>query len=108
MKKTLSLETLAGLIEIQYRDAGEYFELEELSLPKDTVEECSGIWKDDSVFELLEYGMRLRIPTNVLIGIINATRNLVNDKDTSWWDRESELHKKFKDLVKPATAKSLT
>lgn len=99
LEKTFTIELPGGnYLEVKARESqGSWWETYEISLPPLKLESpslgLSGIWKDETVFNF-EDNLKIRIPTETLLALINQVRMLATDKETSWWNRDVELHRK--------------
>jgi len=69
---------------------GNYWETDEISMPIMSKVECSGIWKDEIVFNM-EDDWTLRFPTEAFLELVRAMKFLAQDKKTSWWQDNREL-----------------
>lgn len=98
MQKVISHELPSGgLLDICYREENDFWQVESINLPGDEPTKVVGIWDDESVFKTEDY--ELRLPTVVLIEIISLTKDLVNDKD-SWFSNKEDLREKLRRALK--------
>lgn len=100
MEKTITIPVIASDVSIRQEEQSYGFVTREISLPDEKPYSASGIWKDESVFacgdEREDY--QLRMSTDVLLALIEQTKQLTESPNTHWWSNSILLHKKFLDL----------
>ena len=102
MEKTITFSVIGSKIAIKQIEDRDFFIVNQIDLPDESPYRCNGIWKEEAIFdcgkESEDYS--LRIPTNVLIKLLEHTKELTESDLTHWWSNQVNLHTTFKEIFR--------